>query len=145
MNTHDMGSRFGHKIRLRTGTPFLHTGVTHEVDPPFRAATPKIIRLIPIFRRPASGAWGLLLSGWWGIAVGRWQAVERTEAEAIQAAMRGHLSGPPQKFDPTTKSGQAWAAYQTAEDVKHLARFAEAYGKTPADVLDISPIVATTP
>lgn len=73
-NTHDVPftSLFFHGIRLRPGTALLHTATTHEVEPPYRAARPLVVRF---FR--------------WGIVLGRWHKTGRTETEALLAALKG--------------------------------------------------------
>lgn len=70
MKTHDIGPLFWHTIRLKPGTPRLHRAVSNETDPPFRSAHPRVLRV-----------------GHRGLVFGKWQKEDRTEEQALVAAM----------------------------------------------------------
>lgn len=74
--TVDIGRLFFYVIKVRPGTPPLHTAPTFEVDPPFRRSRSLIVR-IPF------GFYSALVIGWW-------RASHASEEEALYAALDGY-------------------------------------------------------
>jgi hypothetical protein len=69
-------------IRLRKRTELYHENPTHEIDPPYRWALSRIIRI------PCTT---------FGLSVGRWHATTRTEEQAILAGLAGREVDDPQE------------------------------------------------
>ena len=70
--THDLGRFFWHSISLKRKSALIHMCKSHEMEEPHRYSNSLI------FRKPFSED---------GIVVGFWRNVERTEDEAILAAL----------------------------------------------------------
>jgi hypothetical protein len=70
--THDLWRFFWHSIKLRKDSPILHRYISHEMDEPHRWSNSLILRL------PKSEC---------GIVIGFWRKEERTEDQAILAAL----------------------------------------------------------
>jgi len=72
--THDLGRLFWHPIKLKLKSSIIHRYPTHEVDEPYRWANSFILRL------PCTE---------YGLVMGWWHKTERTEEQALIAAMEG--------------------------------------------------------
>lgn len=78
MQTHDFGRLFVHSINLDEKAPRLHTASTHEVDEPYRWSKSLVVRL-----------WRSR-----GLVLGWWRRIDRSEEEALIAALQAKVDVP---------------------------------------------------
>lgn len=70
--THDLGNLFVHAVALEPGTALVHRAPTNEIEEPFRHSKSVVVRLF----------------GRKGLVFGWWRDPDRTEDEALLAALR---------------------------------------------------------
>lgn len=76
METHDSKrGYFWHPIRLRPFSLPYHRGTTNEIDAPYRTARAHVFNFFG-----------------WGIVVGKWRQTDRSEFDALMAALQARVN-----------------------------------------------------